>query len=62
MRWRDDGFFLTGNEEELASRRPKKSQLYQVFDIAVLPRVFAISLQLRNHVHLEIANFRATFR
>ncbi len=55
------GFFVSRNEEELSLERPKEFRLYRVFDLAIHPRIFAIQPPLRDFIHLETANWRATF-
>ena len=56
------GFFLSSNEESLSLERPNEFRLYRVFDLSVRPRIFALTPPLRAYVHLETANWRASFR
>jgi hypothetical protein len=56
------GFFLSRNEETLSLERPNEFRLYRVFDLSIRPRIFAIKPPLRDFVHLETANWRATLR
>ena len=55
-------FFVSRNEELLSLERPKEFRLYRVFDLAIRPRIFKIHPPLRESLHLETANWRATFR
>jgi hypothetical protein len=55
-------FFVTRNEESLSLERPKEFRLYRVFDLAIRPRIFKIHPPLRKSLHLETANWKATFR
>jgi hypothetical protein len=55
------GFFVSRNEETLSLERLNEFRLYRVFDLAVRPRIFAIKPPLRDFVHLETANWRASF-
>ena len=56
------GFFVSRNQEALSLERPGEFRLYRVFDLAVRPRIFAIRPPLCDFVHLETANWRASFR
>jgi len=56
------GFFLSRNEETLSLERPDEFRLYRAFDFSIRPRIFVIKPPPRDFVHLETANWRATFR
>jgi hypothetical protein len=56
------GFFLSRSEESLSLERPNEFRLYRVFDLSARPRIFALTPPLRAYVHLETANWRASFR
>ena len=55
-------FYLSRNEDSLALERPAEFRLYRVFDLANRPRIFTIQPPLRDSVHLETANWQASFR
>ena len=55
-------FYLTSNENALASERPNAFRLYRVYDFSEQPRLFTLSPPLNEVLHLETLTYRASLK
>lgn len=58
----DTPFYLSSSELAFASENPETSALYRVFDVAGVPRFFAIRGSFDDQLHLVPVTFRARLR
>lgn len=55
-------FYLTRNENALASERPKAFRLYRLYDFSEQPRLFTLAPPLDEVLHLETLTYRASLK
>jgi len=55
-------FLITDNELAFSEQHPDRYSLYRVFEFKEQPRIFALDGSIRQHVHLAVRQYAASFR